>query len=57
MKGITSAELFNCNDNQLRELFVEASRGLSRTAPQSPERTEMLWSMETIAEAMYERGR
>lgn len=57
MQRITASTLYNCNDNQLRELFVKASRDLSRTKPQSEERTQTLWSIEIIAEAMYARSR
>jgi hypothetical protein len=56
MQAINPFALTNCNDNQLREMFVEASRDLARTAPHSAERTETLWAMEHIAAAMFSRG-
>jgi hypothetical protein len=56
MQRISPLTLNNCNDNQLREMFVEASRDLARTAPHSAERTETLWAMEHIAAAMFSRG-
>lgn len=56
MQAINPFALTNCNDNQLREMFVEASRDLARTAPHSAERTETLWAMEQIAAAMFSRG-
>lgn len=57
MQHLSPVALTSCNDNQLREMFVQVSRELARTAPHSSERTETLWAMENIAAAMFSRGR
>ncbi len=57
MQHISPLTLTKSNDNQLREMFVAAARDLRDTQPNSPERTEVLWSMDVIAAAMYNRSR
>lgn len=57
MQSISPFTLTNCNDNDLRDIFVAVSRDLARTKPNSAERTEALWSLETVAAAMYSRSR